>query len=273
MADYSQIHTHFQGDDRVDTKPSAVGRKGYTRYDTGSRRKFYSNGTIWIEENAIGRRGVYFADVPVGIDATGALEGTVGVGVQSSNWNTAGKFHQWNTRGVINDAAGVLKLDNFTSARYINPVIRFAHVFNPNTSSNRREFMGWGPKRMIDSSDTVPLASNESGILLGHGAADTQWYIYHNDAGGTCVKTPTGANLSATAVNQIYEIIADEAAGAFTVTIYSTLNGVITGIYGTSVTVSTRVPTTNTHLHMQDLLFTSDTSTQSNQIHYIEVYN
>ena len=193
MANYQELYLRYQGSSRVDTVPSAVGKKGYTRYDTDSKREYYSDNTNWLllkKEIA----GGYYADCQIGIDAYGVLNGLVGIGTQGSpTSNTAGKYHIWNTRGVINDCAGVVRLDDYVEWRTRSPTYSFKFICVANTSNNRRMFKGVGGKRLLNlNTDLTPLNSNEFGFLFGHGAGDTQFQIWNNDATGICVKTQYG---------------------------------------------------------------------------------
>lgn len=210
-------------------------------------------------------------------DTWGVLKGMVSVGIPfAKNIGTGGFYHRWATYGtIVNDVCGVLKLDTHTSMRIVNPLIRFGIRFNPNTGSIRRMFTGWGPQRMLTTnSDTAPLTNSESGILFGHGTADTQFYIFHNDGTGACVKDPTGINLPSVATNYILEISANDATGSFSVTLYNVLvlgvRGVILGT-GSPIIINTRIPANVTPLYMQNLVMGSTTAQQFNEPYFIEV--
>jgi hypothetical protein len=135
-------------------------------------------------------------------------------------------------------------------------------------------FTGYGAQRLLTTNtDTAPLAATESGFLFGHGAADTAFSIFHNDAAGDCQKTPTNINLPAIATNYILEIKADDAAGSFTATLYSVNTGAQRGaIVGTPVTINTEIPASLTPLYMQNLVMGSTTDQQFNEPYFIEVY-
>ena len=236
-----------------------------------------TNKFIDIKSNSFfreARRGHYYCSASEGVDADGALYGLVGVGSQgASTVNTAGKYHIWNTRGVANDAAGVLKLDGFITRRRANPFVRFAFLFVANTNSDRRIFKGWTAQRLLTvNSNTEPLTSSEHGFLFGHGSSDTQFYIFHNDATGTCVKTPTGVNLPAINTNYVLEIQANNvSSGNFIWTLYNVVSPGDRGSVAGTGTINTRIPTIDIPLFMQDLVISIDTTIQSNNIHYIEV--
>ena len=273
MAEYEQRYFRFRGSSRIDTIPSPVGRAGYTRYDVDTKREFYSDGTNWLlmrKEIA----GGYYADSQGGVDAFGCLNGLVGIGNQGTNTtNTAGKYHIWNTRNVTNDCAGVLKLDDYVELRSRSPIYSFKFLWVANGSSNRRMFKGLGPKRLINvNTDTTPVNSNEFCFFFGHGAADTQWQIWNNDATGTCVKTSTGINIPAINTNYILEILADNTLG-YVWSLYNvTSNERGALVSGATGIVNTRIPATTTSTYLQDLIITSDGSIQPNNIHNIEVY-
>ena len=209
----------------------------------------------------------------------GVLRGMVGVGIPSGiNMTTnLGIYDIWKTYGtVIDDVAGVVKLDTYISTRSMSPVIRFAFRFNPNTSNNRRMFMGWGAQRMLSANtNTEPLLSSESGFLFGHGAADSVFSIFNNDGSGTCVKTATSVNLPASATDYILEISAtDLSGGSFTWTLYNVTANTIRDSMVTNGTgtVTTRIPGSTTGLYIQNLVMGSTTTQQSNEIGFIEVY-
>ena len=127
-------------------------------------------------------------------------------------------------RNVVNDIAGVVKLDSFVCARLSNPLIRFIWRFI--VSSTRRMFKGFTAKRLInDNTDTAPLNSNESGIMIGYGVGDTQFYMFHNDATGTCVKTPTGITLPVIDSNLIADIQLIDSPASVVVTIWTATIG------------------------------------------------
>jgi hypothetical protein len=219
------------------------------------------------------RYGRYSPSEETGGKGEGALSGLVGVGTRgTSTQNTAGKYDVWNTRAVIDDCAGVLKLDSFTCQRISNPLVRFAFLFE--SSANRRVFKGLGSKRLINTnSNTAPLNSGEAGIFFGHGVGDSTWQIFHNDASGTCVKTNTGITIPAISTNYIVEIKANDSTPNFVVTFYSVVSpGIRSSILGTPITITTDIPAQTTSLYLQDLIVTTDGSIQSNKIHYDEVF-
>jgi hypothetical protein len=124
------------------------------------------------------------------------------------------------------------------------------------------------------NSDTAPLNTNENGILFGYGAADTQFYIYHNDATGACVKDPTGFSIPAVNTNYIVEIAAFDSTPKFEVSLFSVTSPGKKGslIGGSPWIVNTRIPGQVTGLYTQDLVMGSTTAVQANNIHYIEVH-
>lgn len=214
-------------------------------------------------------------------DCYGALRGMVGIGNQSTaTLNTGGKYHVWNTVGtVIDDCAGVVKLDSFTSWRLANPLIRFATLFNPNTSNNRRLFKGFGPQRLLTlNSDTQPITTTESGVIFGHGAADNQFYVWHNDGdGGAVQKTPFpggGIPLPTANTNYIVEISANDTVPSFTITLYSVITPGVRGSVIGSLTITTDIPSQTAGLYTQDLVVgaVAASPVRSNNIHYIEVF-
>ena len=224
----------------------------------------------------LSRVGIYTpgSDNNASDNTTGVLKGLVGLGSVVTLLNTGGKYHQWATAGTIaNDVAGVVKLDNYTSWRIINPVVRFAFLFVPNTSSDRRIFKGWGAQRLLTlNSDTAPLGATERGFLFGHGAGDTAFHIFHNDGTAVCVKTTTGVNLPGVITNYILEIQANDSVPNFVWTLYSVASpGVRNTVVGTG-TISTRIPSQTAGLYLQDLAIGSTTAVQHNNIHYIEVF-
>lgn len=281
--------------------PSAVTYSGYFKFDTDIPLMSYSNGTIWVpyaygplaveefknkfidvRQNHLyrfARLGAYSPSTNPSnaSDTWGTLRGMVSVGTPiAKNIGTLGIYHRFATYGTVaDDVAGVLKLDGYTTMRNLNPLIRFGIRFNPNPSSNRRMFVGYGAQRMLTTTtNTIPLGSGESGFLFGHGASDSVFHIFHNDATGPCVKLPTSVSLPAVATNYILEILANDAAGSFTWTLYSVLSN---GHRGTVVTngtgtVTSRIPASLTGLYMQNLVMGSDTVQQFNEPYFIEVY-
>lgn len=208
-------------------------------------------------------------------DSWGTLKGIVGVGVENSVVvNTGGKYHQWQTPGTAtNDCCGIVKLDSFVAQRLTNPLIRFAFRLDADAATTRM-FKGWTAQRLLTlDSNTEPLISGEYGFLFGYGAGDSQFYIFHNDATGTCVKDPTGINLPGANTNYIVELEAVNSTPSFLWRLYavdgttqarSTLLG--------SGTITTDIPSSSSNLYMQDLMIKTTAVVQQNYIHYVEVY-
>lgn len=301
MAEYKQIETLWLGHSINDTPPSASSKTGHFRLDTDLVVLYYSNGTTWItiatgpaavieftnktidmRKNPIlrlHRYGVYTPSEESKAVGQGGLAGLVGIGDKTNNINTGGKYDIWSTKAVIDDCAGVVKLDTFISFRLSNPLLRFAWLF-PGSKTNRREFKGVGAKRLINTnSATAPLNSNENGFMFGYGSdADTNFQIFHNDATNTCVKVDTGLAIPAIATNYILEIqFNDASGGSVTWTLYSVTSGSTPGlgirgsVLGTG-TISSRIPGSNTHLYIQDLVVATNASIQPNNIHCVEVF-
>lgn len=209
-------------------------------------------------------------------DVWGVLVGMVSVGVPSTKGlGIPGAYHRWGTYGIVaNDVAGVLKLDGWTAHRLFNPVIRFGIRMGTNTAFNRRMFAGWGPQRMLTANtDTDPISGTESGVFFGHGAGDSQFYIFHNDGVGACVKTPTGINIPGTVTNYIVEIVAKDSPASFTITLYSiTSTGQRGSVVGSPVVLTSEIPASQTGLYMQNLVMGSTIAQQWCEPYYIEVY-
>jgi hypothetical protein len=245
-----------------------------TNTKTVTNKLYDLKNNTWLR---FARAGTYSPASVLGItdDTWGMLVGLTGVGTQSVNANTGGKYHRWETAGTVaDDVAGVLKLDTYTAFRNMNPLIRFAFLFNVNTSNNRRMFKGWGPQRMLTlTSDTAPLDSGEAGFLFGHGAADTEFQIFHNDTTGACVKESTGFTMPVINTNYILDISASDSGASFTWTLYGVS---AVGNRGSSSlatgTITTDIPAATTGLYCQDLIVGSTTAVQQNNIHYIEVF-
>lgn len=235
-----------------------------------------SKKTIDLRDNTVlrlGRYGAYRPNVEVSAEGEGALKGLVGIGTKVVSHNNTGKNDIWSTRAVLNDIAGLVKLDTFVCQRTVNPLFRYAFIFVPPVSNNRRVFKGVGPKRLIDAqSDTAPLTNTESGVFFGHGSTDTQWQVFYNDGTGPCQKVSTGLNLPAVATNLIVEIKANDSVPNFVVSIYSMgLGGVRGSLLATPTTLTTRIPGQTTNLYWQDLVSAATASAQPNYIHYDEV--
>ncbi|MDN5845390.1 MAG: hypothetical protein L0H53_03855 [Candidatus Nitrosocosmicus sp.] len=224
----------------------------------------------------LSRYGNYTCTLQRGIDATGLLSGLVGLGNQlDSVSNNRGNYNIWQTlSGSNNDIAGVVKFDAPITKRFKNALFRFVFIFDNNSLSNRRIFKGFGPARLLDASDTVPVASNESCFLFGHGGADTQFFVYHNDASGTCVKDSTSINLPLVATNYILELEANDTSVPKKFT-WSLWDMDTTGDKGTlqgTGDITTRIPAQTSDLYYHDIVESVMGTLINNKIYYNEVF-
>lgn len=283
-------HTHPHSDIGTNLKHSETGLTGVrtvTHPDESYKAMGelnateFKNKTFDLRQNdplKFARLGAYSPATSMSTpnDVWGVLRGMVSVGVPfAMNWGGLGHFHRYATQGTVaNDVAGVLKLDGWLTHRLSQHKIRFGIRFNPNTSNNRRMFVGYGPQRMFTlTSDTEPISAAESGFIFGHGTADTKFQIFHNDASGACQKTTTGISLPGIATNYILEIKCNDSTPSFTATLYSVTTGEIRStVVGSPTTITTRIPDSLTSLYMQNLVVGSTTAQQFNEPYFIEVY-
>ena len=84
------------------------------------------------------------------------------------------------------------------------------------------------------------------------------------------LKLSTGINTPAINTNYILEILAETSLG-FIWSLYLVTNNERGALVGSGI-VNTRIPGTTTSTYLQDLVISSDTSNQANNIHNIEVH-
>ncbi len=213
------------------------------------------------------------------IDAGGTLKDLGGVGSLTATLGTPGKYHRWiMPSGTAGEMAGVYYLENYVAVRQHDPLLRIMFLQRANGSSNRRQFAGWTAQRIVTNSNTVPLDSDESGFLFGHGATDTNYQIFHNDGSNTCVKVDTGVAIPASDTYYIVEIAADNATASFKWTLWSVVTsgsgnlGSKNAQLGTG-TISSRIPAATIPLYFQDILYNTLTTAIDNPIMRVEVFS
>ncbi len=214
------------------------------------------------------------------IDGGGTLKDINGVGTLNLTLGTPGKYHRWTTAtGTAGEMAGVYYLEHYVTVRQQDPLLRIMFLAKPNSSNNRRHFMGWTAQRIVTNSNTLPLQNSESGFLFGHGATDTNYKIFNNDGtGAPPTATDTGIAIPASDTYYILEIAADNGAASFSWTLWSVVTsgsgnlGSKNAQLGTG-TLSSRIPGGTTLLYLQDILYNTLTTAIDNPILRMEVFS
>jgi hypothetical protein len=125
------------------------------------------------------------------------------------------------------------------------------------STTSARYYIGWTSATALPISDT-PLATTDSGILVGWSSTDTNWTIYTNNGGGSAA---TKTNVTGPiAKNAVYHDIEISWAASGNVTVI---------FDGTSQTVSTALPATTTNLYYNHVAQTTTTTARSNNIKYV----
>lgn len=160
------------------------------------------------------------------------------------------------TRCGLNWTTGSLSLVD----RRQNP--RFKVRVKVPTSANTRLYVGLSSATAIPASDT-PLATTDSGVLMGWDSNDTQISYWHNEGGGATATTATIGPASSVNGNwHQFEIQFDEVTAKCILTL-------TTGGTAYTTTLSTKLPTTDTQLIPYVVVSNSTAATRS--LHFGQV--
>ncbi len=151
------------------------------------------------------------------------------------NWE--GRLTEFATSTTINTKAGLgHTTGNITiSNRRQNPRLK-VRVKVPTTAGSRL-YVGFSSATAIPASDT-PLASGDSGVLIGWDSADTQISYWANDGSAGITNAVAGAGTTISNSWHTYELQFDEVTGACLLTLNNTL----------VATLTTNIPSTDTAL-------------------------
>lgn len=117
--------------------------------------------------------------------------------------------------------------------------------FAPDIGQTIASRMFTGLTASVAAATDVQPSSLVSCIGVGYDAADTQLYVMHNDASGTCTKVPTGLTRSNVDQSQLYLMTIECDPNASTVDV--TVTDVVAGATFTT-TISTDLPASNAFL-------------------------
>jgi len=213
----------------------------------GVKSPFYKkSGQMFVGHNAMFKDGLLTSIVETSPTAATYNNADQWMGVYAV-YSTGATI---NSKAGLNGGAGTVTLFTRTS----NPYWR-VHFKIPSVS-NTRFYGGFSSATALPVTDT-PLASADSGIIVGWNSTDTTIKIYNND--GTAA-APTAINSTITKPTGLwtYEIISDDANGRFTVNI-------ISGANTFSTNITTRIPASSTRLAIYHCVENSTAANQTMQ--------
>jgi hypothetical protein len=125
----------------------------------------------------------------------------------------------------------------YITTRALNPRLRGSMGFGTlAASADARMYFGFITAVTNSASDT-PMATTDSGVLIGARTTDANFQVFNNDGTGAIVVTDTGVAKSASSLTH-FEIIASDSAPNFKCYV----NGVL------KATLTTRIPATGAQL-------------------------
>jgi hypothetical protein len=127
----------------------------------------------------------------------GCLVGNTHIGSSfSQGWDTLyGQYQRYTTAATSNTQGGVINPTTNAGTAETNYSARLLARVRHNSSSNVRVYVGFTSNNNSGAGFTVtdtPLASGDSGLLVGYRSTDTNWMVFNNDGTGAMVATSLG---------------------------------------------------------------------------------
>lgn len=190
---------------------------------------YKKTGSMFVGHNAIFKDGLFTSIVETSPTAATYNNTDQWFGLYA-NYSTGTTI---NSKAGLNGGTGTVTIFTRTSNPYFT-----AHIKAP-TVTNTRFYGGFSSATALPVTD-APLASADSGIIVGWNSTDTNIKIYNND--GTAA-APTAVDTGIAKPNSpfTFEIQADDSAGKFTVRVIAPA-----GTFTSNIT--TRIPSSSTRL-------------------------
>lgn len=136
--------------------------------------------------------------------------------------------------------------------------IHFTVRAKASTTSNIRQYVGFTSLATLPTSDT-PLASADSGLIVGYSSADTTWQIWNNDGSNTAIKNAITGPISSDTAFHTIDINIPAGGASATVTLDNT-----------AVVVGSRLPTPTTNLFFNAVAQPSTSTAITYTIRYVQ---
>lgn len=118
----------------------------------------------------------------------GCLAANTHVGASFSNaWDaTYGLYQRYTTAATSNSQGGIISPTTGVGVAQTNFPGRYVTRVRLSSTSNVRFYSGFTSNTILPTTDT-PLATTDSGLLIGYRSTDADWMIFYNNGGGSAL--------------------------------------------------------------------------------------
>lgn len=238
---------------RLGNTVAPVDNYGYKPYSTSQHfptSRFQGTKGIQTTKSI---RAIYWG---VATSVEGAISSVTSTGTAlAAEDATEGRYTRYASGAVANTPAGH-RITAGISTRRQNIRFKTRSRFPISALTDYRIYLGLTSDLAAFPTTDDPIGTTRSAVILIKRAADTNWFIGHNDASGAAVYTDSGIAVPAINTWITVEIIADEANSRFLVSIdnsaYIIVNtdipaaGTLLGLWCSTESVNA----TDTHIHI-----------------------